>query len=98
MGLLTERILSRGLVRHPQRNAGEPVGLQDNHQYDAAVLELSLDQHSLAAARMEPIVDPPFDQVFVGSMSPFRAVAGWYAGWCQPRAGERRRRGGANVA
>jgi hypothetical protein len=41
------------------------------HQPDAAVLELSLDQDGLAATRMEPIIDPPFRQMFVGSMSPF---------------------------
>jgi len=77
MGLVTELILSRGLVRHPHRNAGErAVWLHDDHQLDAAVLELSLDQHHLAAARMEPIVDPPFNQMFVGSMSPFRASRG----------------------
>ena len=51
--------------------ASEPSGLQDDHQPDAAVLELSLDQDGLAATRMEPIVDPPFNQMFVGSMSPF---------------------------
>jgi len=41
------------------------------HQPDAAVLDLSLDQYGLAASLMEPIVDPPFSQMFVGSMSPF---------------------------
>src|ERR1700677_3051165 len=54
-GLLAERVLCCGLVRHPCRNAGErAVSLQDDRQPDAAVLELSLDQHSLTAARMEP--------------------------------------------
>ena len=64
-------------MRHPHRNAGErAVWLRDDHQHNAAVLELSLDQHSLAAAQMEPIVDPPFNQMFVGSMS--RSRAGLY--------------------
>jgi hypothetical protein len=70
-------LLSRGLVRHPHGVAGERAfRLQDDHKDDDAVLALSLDQHSLTAARMEPIVDPPFKQMFVGSMSPCRAEAG----------------------
>ena len=53
-----------------------PVRLQDDHQLDTAVLELSPDQHGLAESRMKPVVNPPFNQVFVGSMSPFRAAPG----------------------
>jgi hypothetical protein len=61
--------LSRSLVRHPRWNAGErAVWLQDDHHLDAAVLELSPDQHGLAASGMEPVVDPTFNRVFVGSM------------------------------
>jgi hypothetical protein len=59
-------------MRHPRRNAGErAVRLQDDHQTDAAVFELSFDQHDLAPSWMEPIVDPRFNRMFVGSMSPF---------------------------
>jgi len=75
--------LSRSRVRHPRRDAGErAVGLHDDHQLNAAILELSLDQHGLAAAGVKPVVDPPFNPVFVGSMSPFRAAAERHAG-CQ---------------
>jgi hypothetical protein len=64
--------LTCGLARHPCRNAGKrAIWLQDDHQLDAAVLKPTLDQHGLAASRMEPVVDPPFNQMFVGSMSPF---------------------------
>ena len=57
------------------RDAGKrAVGLPDDDELDAAVLELSRDQHGLAASRMEPIVDPPFNHMFVGSMSPFRMI------------------------
>ena len=45
-----------------------------------AVLELSPDQHGLTESRMKPVVDPPFNQVFMGSMSPFRAEDAQLAG------------------
>ena len=61
--------------------AGErTVGLQNNDELDASVFEPPGNQHRLPAPRVEPIVDPSFDQVFVGSMSPFRARAGQPAG------------------
>jgi hypothetical protein len=72
LGLLTNRVLSRRFVCHPCRNAGDrAVWLHDDHQLDAAVLELSPDQNGFAATRMKPIVDHRFGQMFVGSMSPF---------------------------
>jgi len=49
--------------------ASELSGCHDHHQLDAPVLEPSLDQHGLAAARMEPIVDPSLNQVFAGSIT-----------------------------
>src|SRR6266852_3959080 len=76
MRLVTERVLSRSLARHPRRYAGErAVGLQNNHELDAPVFEPPGNQHGLPAPRVEPIVDPSFDQMFVGSMSPFREEA-----------------------
>jgi hypothetical protein len=64
-------------VRHPGGNAGEGiVRLQDHHQFQAAVLKPSPNQHGLAAPRMERIVDPPLRRVFMGSMSPFREATG----------------------
>ena len=38
------------------------------------MLKPPLDQYGLAASGMEPIVDPPFNRVFVGSMSLFRGL------------------------
>jgi hypothetical protein len=68
-------------VRHPRRNVSErAVRLHDGHQLDAAVLEPPLDQDGLAASGMKPVVDPSFNRVFVGSMSPFRAGAEQRAG------------------
>jgi hypothetical protein len=42
---------------------------------DATVLKLALYQHVLAKPRVEPVVDPSFNQVLVGSMSSFRTKA-----------------------
>jgi hypothetical protein len=49
--------------------------LQDDHQLDATVLKPALDQHILAEPWMEPVVNTSLNQVFVGSMSAFRAAA-----------------------
>src|SRR6266436_7333704 len=91
MGLPAECVLSRSLAHHPRRYPGErAVWLHDHRQLDAAVLELSLDLHRLAEPRMEPVVDPSLNQVFAGSMSPFRAGPGSPEHQCCVRAGASR--------
>jgi hypothetical protein len=69
--------MGSSLPCHPRRNASErAVWLQDDHEFDTPVLELPTDQHALAESGMKSVVDPPFNQVFVGSMSPFRTRPG----------------------
>jgi hypothetical protein len=75
MRLLAECVLSRSLAHHPRRYRGErAVWLHDDGQLHAAVLKPSPDQYCLAEPRMEPIVDPSLNQMFVGNMSPFPEV------------------------
>jgi hypothetical protein len=67
-------MLHSRFVRHPRGNAGDrSVGLRNDDQIGAAVGVLPDDEHRLAIPRMERIVDPPLDRVFVGSLSLFRA-------------------------
>jgi hypothetical protein len=48
-------------VIHAGMHASELSGCKMTTSPMAAVLELSLDKHGLAAERMEPIVDPPLN-------------------------------------
>jgi hypothetical protein len=64
-------------MRHPRWDAGKrAVGLQNDHQLYAAMFEAPGNRHRLAASWMEPIIDPTFNNLFLGSMSPFRAGLG----------------------
>jgi hypothetical protein len=73
MRLFAECVLSRSLVHHPRRYPGEgAVRLHDHRELYTAVLEPLFDLHLVAEPRMEPVVDPSLNKMFVGNMSPFR--------------------------
>jgi hypothetical protein len=64
-------------MRHPRGDAGKrAVGLQNDHQLYTTKFEAPGNRHRLAASWMEPIVDPTFNNLFLGSMSPFRGAPG----------------------
>jgi hypothetical protein len=63
-------MMRRRFVRHPRGYAGDrPVGLRNNDQFSTTVGVLPDNEHDLTAPGMERVVNPPLDQVLVGSMS-----------------------------
>jgi hypothetical protein len=50
--------------------------LKHYDELDAAAFEPPSDLYHFAKARMESVTDTGFSWLFVGSMSPFRAVLG----------------------
>ena len=70
-------MMRRRFVRHPRGYAGyRTVGLQNYNLLNTTVGVLPDNEHDLAAARMERVVNPPLDQVLAGSMSLLRAAPG----------------------
>ena len=68
----------RRFVRHPRWYAGDrSVGLRNDHQLSITVGVLPENEHTLAATRMERVVNPPLDRVLTGSMSLLRAEPGY---------------------
>ena len=72
MRLVADFETRRGWFNHPCRQARErAVGLEHDHELDAAAFEASSDLDYFAEARMIAVGDPGFSRLFVGSMSLF---------------------------
>jgi hypothetical protein len=70
-------MMRRRFVRHPRGYAGyRTVGLRNYDQLNTTVGVLPDNEHDLAAAGMERVVNPPLDQVLAGSMSLLRIKPG----------------------
>src|SRR5262249_22357447 len=77
----------RRFVRHPRRYAGDrPVGLRNDDQLSITVGVLPENKHTLAATRMERVVNPPLNKVLAGSMSLLRAAPGLRGCPCRAQA------------
>src|SRR5262245_58951443 len=73
----TKLMTRRRFVRHPRRYAGDrPVGLRNDDQLSITVGVLPENKHTLAATRMERVVNPPLNKVLAGSMSLLRIKPG----------------------
>jgi hypothetical protein len=70
-------MMRRRFVCHPRRYTGDrPVWLRNDDQLSITVGVLSENEHALAAAGMEWVVNPPLDRVLAGSMSLLRIKPG----------------------
>jgi len=69
--------MRRRLLGHPFGYAGDgAVRLRNDNQFGAPISVAPQNQHRLAAARMESIVNLRFDGLLAGSMSLFRRAPG----------------------